>query len=725
MKLPELKKRFKNKYVIRIAAGVLTVAIAGTSYGAYTVHAEKSTKTETVQSKEDDADAEDELKEVLSSKIADAEQEVGKEETVYVVADNTGKADTVIVSDWLKNPDGKDKLEDVSDLKDITNVKGNEKFTQKDEKVTWKANGNDIYYQGTTDKKLPVEQTITYYMDGKEMSPDKIAGKSGKVTIRFDYKNTQKTTETVNGKQHEVYVPFTVLTGMILDDSYSNVEVSNGKVISDGDNQVVVGVAMPGLSDSLKVDSSDFSEDVDIPEYIEVTADVKDFSLNMTMNVMMSTLMSGTDFDEMFELDALDDAINTMSDSSKQLADGSKELADGLDTLNSKMGDFSAGIAKLKSGVDQLNGKSGDLISGVSQINDSAKSISDGLASLDNTLNASMSKEEQQAVETEAAKKALTAVDEKLADSSYASNTAAVASYAAGVYYDTMTSAGNIAAAKTMLSGNADLVNSVKVSLREQVAENIGDATISSTETALGGADRATAVAYIYNNTPALRAGVQAALGLPAEISTYSVLETAVVDSKMGEMATTLMQGIANSSKDSVGASVAAAAKEGAETAAQEAAGTAAVTAIGETKKTVAAGIEQQQANGYSLVSGAAALSQGTEALAGNMPTLSSGITALVDGTNQISTGTGQLSDGISKLEKGSNTLSEGMIKFDEEGIQKLADTYNGDVKDLVERIVAVMQAGSDYQAFSKVSDGTTGAVKFVTRTEGINVKED
>jgi len=703
MKLPELKKRFKNKYVIRIAAGVLTVAIAGTSYGAYTVHAEKSTKTETVQSKEDDADAEDELKEVLSSKIADAEQEVGKEETVYVVADNTGKADTVIVSDWLKNPDGKDKLEDVSDLKDITNVKGNEKFTQKDEKVTWKANGNDIYYQGTTDKKLPVEQTITYYMDGKEMSPDKIAGKSGKVTIRFDYKNTQKTTETVNGKQHEVYVPFTVLTGMILDDSYSNVEVSNGKVISDGDNQVVVGVAMPGLSDSLKVDSSDFSEDIDIPEYIEVTADVKDFSLNMTMNVMMSTLMSGTDFDEMFELDALDDAINTMSDSSKQLADGSKELADGLDTLNSKMGDFSAGIAKLKSGVDQLNGKSGDLISGVSQINDSAKSISDGLASLDNTLNASMSKEEQQAVETEAAKKALTAVDEKLADSSYADNTAAV-------YYDTMTSEESITAAKTMLSGNADLVNSVKVSLREQVAENIGDAAISSTETALEGADRATAVAYIYNTT---------------HDSTYSALETAVVDSKMGEMATTLMQGIANNSKDLVGASVAEEAKKGAETAAQEAAGTAAVTAIGETKKTVAAGIEQQQANGYSLVSGAAALSQGTEALAGNMPTLSSGITALVDGTNQISTGTGQLSDGISKLEKGSNTLSEGMIKFDEEGIQKLADTYNGDVKDLVERIVAVMQAGSDYQAFSKVSDGTTGAVKFVTRTEGINVKED
>ena len=81
MKLPELKKRFKNKYVIRIAAGVLTVAIAGTSYGAYTVYAEKGTATESTQQSENKAEAEEELKEVLSAEVKKSEEEVGKDET--------------------------------------------------------------------------------------------------------------------------------------------------------------------------------------------------------------------------------------------------------------------------------------------------------------------------------------------------------------------------------------------------------------------------------------------------------------------------------------------------------------------------------------------------------------------------------------------------------------------------------------------------------------------
>lgn len=680
MKLPELKKRFKNKYVIRIAAGVLTVAIAGTSYGAYTVYAEKGTATESTQQSENKAEAEEELKEVLSAEVKKSEEEIGKDETVYIVADNTGKSKEVIVSDWLKNSEGKDTLEDASDLKDIKNVKGDETFKEKDGKLTWAAKGKDIYYQGTTDKELPVEQSITYYLDGKEMSADEIAGKSGKVKIRFDYKNNVKTVETVNGKEHNVYVPFTVMTGMILDDSFSNVEVSSGKVVSDGDKQIVVGVAMPGLSDSLKVDASDFSEDVDIPEYIEVTADVKDFSLSMSMSVMMSSLMSGTDFDEMFELDALDDAINTLSDSSTQLADGSKELADGLDTLNSKMGDFSAGIKALKSGVDQLGGGAGSLADGANQLNDSAKQISAGIAQLDQTLNAPLSTEERAAIEQSAQSEV-----------------------------DTLMNNGQkaqiIALAKQQLrtANGGQFVNSVKTSLREQVAANV-ESSIAAAESSFG-YDRSATVAHVYDNTPALRAGVQAALGLPSEVPTYAALENIVVESQLNQMAETIADSVIDGTK--------------------QGAAKAAVEATQQTKATVAAAIEATQANGYSLVTGSQALSNGTQQLANQIPTLTSGVTALVNGTNQIADGTNQLSDGIGKLEKGSNTLSEGMIKFDEEGIQKLADTYNGDVKDLVERIVAVMQAGSDYQAFSQVADGTTGSVKFITRTEGVNVKED
>ena len=841
MKLPELKRRFKNKYVIRIAAGVLTIAVAGGSAGVYTVNAAKtSTKAETTQEstdkkdKKDNKDDEEDLKEVLSSKISKAaDEEVGKEETVYVVADNSGKAKDVIVSDWLKNPDGNETIEDVSDLKDIKNVKGKEKFEEKDGKITWKAKGKDIYYQGKTDKELPVKQTISYYLDGEKMDPDEIAGKSGKVTIRFDYKNNQKTTTTVDGKKYSVYVPFTIMTGMILDDSFTNVKVKNGKVISDGDKNMVVGVAMPGLKDSLKVTSSDFSEDIDIPEYVEVTADVKDFSMDMTMSVMLSGITSSDNVEDFVDLSDLDDAIDTLSDSSSQLADGTKELREGLEQLRSK-------VPALADGANTLNS--------------STESLRNGVSSLDATLNTAMTEEEKaaaskqasetvdkqaaaikkQAADTVAAqkepieKKASDAVDAQadsikkqaadtvaaqkdsiakqasatvdaqaeaikkqaadtvaaqFADDTNPMGTKQLSTYAAGEFKNTLTTADNITTVKNKLMNNPSLTDSVKVSLRENIIATIGESNFAA---ATGGAtDRTAALAQLYNmNANGIQSQVQAKLGLPAIIPTYAGLEAAVVDSRMNELATNMLGGIAEIAAPKVGASVADAAQKGAVSAAQEAvvtgakrgaaqgavtgataaaqqaaitgaksgaaqgavagatqaaqqaaitgaksgAAQGAVTGATEAaqtaalsgaksgaaqgaiagaesaKKTVAAGIEAVQSNGYSLVTGMDALKNGTQALADQVPALT---------------------DGVGKLADGSVTLNEGMVKFDEEGIQKLADTYNGDVKGMLNKVVAVMQAGSDYQSFSDISEDTLGEVKFIIRTEGVGTDED
>ena len=781
MKLPELKRRFKNKYVIRIAAGVLTIAVAGGSAGVYTVNAAKtSTKAETTQEstdkkdKKDNKDDEEDLKEVLSSKISKAaDEEVGKEETVYVVADNSGKAKDVIVSDWLKNPDGNETIEDVSDLKDIKNVKGKEKFEEKDGKITWKAKGKDIYYQGKTDKELPVKQTISYYLDGEKMDPDEIAGKSGKVTIRFDYKNNQKTTTTVDGKKYSVYVPFTIMTGMILDDSFTNVEVKNGKVISDGDKNMVVGVAMPGLKDSLKVTSSDFSEDIDIPEYVEVTADVKDFSMDMTMSVMLSGITSSDNVEDFVDLSDLDDAIDTLSDSSSQLADGTKELREGLEQLRSK-------VPALADGAKTLNS--------------STESLRNGVSSLDATLNTAMTEEEKAAASKQASetvdkqaaaikKQAADMVAAQFADDTNPMGTKQLSTYAAGEFKKALTTADNITTVKNTLIQNQSLTDSVKVSLRETIIATIGESNFVA---ATGGAtDRTAALAHLYDmNANGIQSQVQATLRLPEIIPTYAELEAAVVDSQMNELATKMLGGIAEIAAPKVGASVADAAQKGAVSAAQEAvvtgaksgaaqgavsgataaaqqaavtgakSGAAAGAVSGATaaaqqaaitgaksgaaqgavtgateaaqtaalsgaksgaaqgaiagaesaKKTVAAGIEAVQSNGYSLVTGMDALKNGTQALADQVPALT---------------------DGVGKLADGSVTLNEGMVKFDEEGIQKLADTYNGDVKGMLNKVVAVMQAGSDYQSFSDISEDTLGEVKFIIRTEGVGTDED
>lgn len=415
MKLPELKKKFTKKYVIRIIAGVLVVGMVGTGVSTANVFAAKAAKesTESVASTEStekdskksdtkDSDAESKLKDALDDSIKFSEKEIGKEETVYVLADSTGKERKTIVSDHLINDGNKDTIEDASDLKDIENVKGDETFKQSGNKLTWQADGNDIYYQGTSTKEAPVSQTITYSLDGKEVKPEDLAGKSGKVTIRFDYTNNEKVKAKIAGKDEDVYVPFAAISGMVLDDSFSNVKVTNGKVISDGKNNIVVGYALPGLKESLDVDDSDFDGDVSIPDYVEVTADVENFSLDTTMTVVMNaTNFISKDGDA--DLSEVDDLLDTLTDATDQLKDGSSDLADGVDTLKSKMGEFkdgvgtlkngikdytdgastlSTGIGTLKNGVDTLVGSVPTLINGIGTLKDGSASAAKGASSL-------------------------------------------------------------------------------------------------------------------------------------------------------------------------------------------------------------------------------------------------------------------------------------------------------------------------------------------------------
>ena len=181
MKLPELKNRLKNKYIVRVVAGVLTIALVGGGVGTYTVKAEKNdavasteaTGTEEVEEKEE----ENSLEEELLGNVSVSKKDIDKEETVYLMSDASGNVDSTIVVNHLYNKDGKDTIEDLSSLSDIENVKGDETFTQSGNELTWQADGNDIYYQGTSTEETPITQHITYYLDGKEIAPDDLAGK--------------------------------------------------------------------------------------------------------------------------------------------------------------------------------------------------------------------------------------------------------------------------------------------------------------------------------------------------------------------------------------------------------------------------------------------------------------------------------------------------------------------------------------------------------------------
>lgn len=329
--------------------------------------------------------------------------EIAKDETVYVKTDASGATEEVIVSDWLKNPEGTQSLEDNSDLSDIENVKGDETFSQDGGKLVWDAQGSDIYYQGTTTKELPVSVDIKYYLDGQEISPEELAGKSGHVKICYTYGN--------NSKSGEVYTPFTMVTGLVLpSENFSNIEVTNGKAISDGSNNVVVGIGLPGLYDSLKLADTENLKDIEIPDSFEVEADVTEFKLTLAMTAAMPLNMEELGLDDIDDMDDLRDSIDELTDAATQLVDGSGDLAegvqtlkdscqdlidgmdtidenmgklnDGITTLNDSKGALISGIDQLTSGINQLNSKKGELVSGVNQLAKGSTSLRKGASDL-------------------------------------------------------------------------------------------------------------------------------------------------------------------------------------------------------------------------------------------------------------------------------------------------------------------------------------------------------
>ena len=303
-----------------------------------------------------------------------------KEETVYVNTTAGGEVTDVTVSDWLKNSgdSSNSEVKDASDLQDIKNVKGDETFTQNGNDLTWSTDGKDIYYQGKTEKNLPVSVGIKYYMDGTEVSPEALAGKTGHLKMEVTYANTSKTTKTVNGKKTDIYSPFVMVTGMILStDNFSNITVDNGKVISDGSRNVVVGFGMPGMKESLDM-SSDIADEVNIPEGFTVEADVTDCEMNSTFTVALTDIFKDIDLDDVDGLDELKDSMKDLTDAAVKLVDGTKDLYDGTNKLNDKYKEFYDGISSLKSGVSELNDGAKDLDDGAKDLNDGAKELDDG-----------------------------------------------------------------------------------------------------------------------------------------------------------------------------------------------------------------------------------------------------------------------------------------------------------------------------------------------------------
>lgn len=264
-----------------------------------------------------------------------------KDETVYSNLNSKGQKYQTIVTTHLINENDEKILKDLTTLLNIENTSGNENFKKEGEELIWEANSNDIYYKGETNKSLPIDIKITYVLDGKEIEPEKIAGKDGKVKITIQLENKEIKEVEINGKKEKMYIPFTVACGTsISNEKNKNIEVKNAKIIDDGSKTMVAGITFPGLKESLKTDA------IEIPETIEIEMDSKEFEMNNIIMYAMPINTEELDLDIFSKIDELYIKVEDLKTASNQIEEGAKTLSEGIQTANTGANQIQAEVGK-------------------------------------------------------------------------------------------------------------------------------------------------------------------------------------------------------------------------------------------------------------------------------------------------------------------------------------------------------------------------------------------
>lgn len=521
---------------------------------------------------------------------------IKKEETVYVVTDSTGIQDDVIVSDHLINNRNYKQIKDETNLTDIENVKGDEKFKLNGSSLTWNAGGNDIYYQGRTKAEVPLKMDVSYKLDGEEITGQKLQGKSGELEINIKYTNEAK----YEGKS----VPIIVMTGLIVTDgSFTDIAIDNGKIVDDGDKQVVIGMAAPNFAETLGVGENELG----ISDSITITGKAKKFAIKDMMTLATNSVFEDIKTGELDDMD-FDSQIDQLNKGAKKLVGGSRELYDGLEELSAKtpglkngVNDLNDGSQKLLASIKKLSTGAGNLLTGANGV----KTYSDGIA--------------------------------------------------AAVNGDTGLAAG--------ATGVDSGISSAKIGLGTTVTNDqniISDLTTiknSCTDPATKEA-LADIITSLTGNTTA-QSGIVSSLG---DINTGS---TKVKDG------------------------------------------------LGELKWAV----NGTDADHPGLVNTANSVAGGAAQLDTGLTQLTGGASDLASGMSNLNSQTGTLVSGVNKLDGGASQLSSGMQKLYNQGIKKIVDLYNDELKGLSDGLSDMMDAGKGYKSFTILPSNMDGNVKFIYKT--------
>ena len=565
----------------RLILGATVALVAVSGLGALALNNSKTARADEAKTVTTEA------KNELASTLLD--------ETVYVFLDADGGVKKTISSDWTKN-----------DL------------------------GTDVYKKTEGKASTPVTVGVSYYLDDKKVSANEIRGRSGHVKIRYDYTNNER----VNG----MYMPYAVVSGAVLsNEHFSNVSVTNAKAINDGTRTTVVGLALPGMRENLGVA-------LEIPEFVEIEADAKDFKMEMTATLASSQIFAGVDTSALNSVASLSSQLDLLASSMSQLLDGSVQIRDGLATLNSKTGVLSDGVSQLRAGSLALATGANALASGIGDAAAGAKTIAGGLAEVydgSKTLTAGVADAYNGAKQIDAGVDQLVTSINELADG-----------------FTELNQSGRNTA---LISGATQLLDGTIMALQAQGITTITKENYEAVLTTL-----------IQNYTAA------------GNVEMAEKFKTTLAQLKLYSGVVAYVSGV-----NQIAAGAASA--------------PAKVAPLKEGTSALSAGLSQMNTKVPELSEGLGKLSAGASSLSNGLTSavagskeLATGMASLDAGISNLASNVPALTDGVSKLANGSNSLTDGLAKFNEEGVQKLVALYNGNVKALIERIQAIVSTAKN-----------------------------
>lgn len=708
--------KYFNSRMKKILALVLSCAVAVSSvfWAGFTTSSNAADKTEEKTETQEAIEAE--YPELLASHSEDGV--ISKEEITYIVTDADGTVKDTSVTEWLRNGSGADSINDVSDLEDIENTSNDKTFTREGRNLVWSADGCDIKYRGTTDKEMPVSVNISYYLDGQKTTAEDIAGKAGNVTIRFDYDVNSR----VSAGGYDFATPYTMASGLILNDEhFTDVKVNDGKVIDDGSRCICLGIAFPGLADSLDIHSTEY----EIPESVSVSAYTDCFEIDGTYTAALSGLLSDIDISGS---DSIDSKIEELESAMDKLGDASSKLVEGADQLSDGAYKLSAGADKVSTGAEKVSSYTDQLADGLSQISSNSGDLNNGAGEVFNTL-------------LSTAQTQLEANDLKVGDLTISNYKDKLGKVIDSLDKDKVYSQALSKVTAEVEKNRSVIESAVTEKVKEAVTEQVTQAVKAEVTKAVTEAVRENVSAAVIKEVCGLSPEEYEAAIAAGQIdeATQKAIEQAIDSQMASESIQNTIDSQVNSQmgSDEIKAKIAETteAQMGTDAVKQQISNATEAKIQELINQNMESDEVQEQlaaaeAGAQSVIALKTSLDKynafylGVLAYTSAVDKASAGASQLADGAADLSSGSSELAAGASELYEGAKKLYDGMDTFDKDGINKLISSLDdAGIEALFDRFSALTEASEQVSLIGGIADGMKGESKIIIKSGAVKAE--